>query len=173
MDTLTIQRSDLADVTAVANTFIDEYMPSANGEYVKIYLYFLRCLSQQAEPLSLEAVAGKLDHTTNYIMKALFYWQENGILSLSTDGGQNVTGIHFLPIARPADKSEARHEPEAAAQPSSSVCEPPKSSRTFLKNALTHWRRNSSLRRMQILRMPALSRSPILDVRSAPHSSNI
>ncbi|MFR7992797.1 MAG: DnaD domain protein [Lachnospiraceae bacterium] len=126
MDTLTIQRSDLADVTAVANTFIDEYMPSANGEYVKIYLYFLRCLSQQAEPLSLEAVAGKLDHTTNYIMKALFYWQENGILSLSTDSGQNVTGIHFLPIARPADKSEARHERETAAQPSSSVCEPSK-----------------------------------------------
>ena len=29
-------------VTAVSNTFIDEYMGTASGEYVKVYLYFLR-----------------------------------------------------------------------------------------------------------------------------------
>ena len=29
-------------VTLVANEFIDRYMPSANGEYVKVYLYLLR-----------------------------------------------------------------------------------------------------------------------------------
>ena len=28
--------------TSVSNTFIDEYMSDANGEFVKIYLYLLR-----------------------------------------------------------------------------------------------------------------------------------
>lgn len=27
------------------NTFIDHYMVQANGEYVKIYLYLLRCMN--------------------------------------------------------------------------------------------------------------------------------
>lgn len=31
--------------TSVSNDFIDHYMPSANGEFVKLYLYLLRCLS--------------------------------------------------------------------------------------------------------------------------------
>ncbi len=31
-----------AAVTAVSNTFIDEYMGTASGEYVKVYLYLLR-----------------------------------------------------------------------------------------------------------------------------------
>ena len=37
------QRSNLkARVTVITNEFIDEYMPTANGEYVKVYLYLLR-----------------------------------------------------------------------------------------------------------------------------------
>ena len=28
-------------VTLIENRFIDQYMPSANGEYVKLYLYLL------------------------------------------------------------------------------------------------------------------------------------
>ena len=30
------------DVTVVANEFIDKYMPEANGDYVKVYLYMLK-----------------------------------------------------------------------------------------------------------------------------------
>lgn len=30
--------------TVVSNVFLDYYMPAANGSYVKVYLYLLRCL---------------------------------------------------------------------------------------------------------------------------------
>jgi hypothetical protein len=30
-------------VTLIENIFIDRYMPGANGEFVKLYLYLLRC----------------------------------------------------------------------------------------------------------------------------------
>ena len=32
----------IPEVTVVTNEFIDQYMASANGEYVKVYLYLLR-----------------------------------------------------------------------------------------------------------------------------------
>ena len=47
------------DVTVVANEFIDKYMPEANGDYVKVYLYMLKNresgigISEAAEKLHL------------------------------------------------------------------------------------------------------------------------
>ena len=38
-----------AAVTAVSNTFIDEYMGTASGEYVKVYLYLLRHAGESVE----------------------------------------------------------------------------------------------------------------------------
>ena len=34
--------------TIVPNQFIDRFMPSANGEFVKVYLYLLRCIHSHA-----------------------------------------------------------------------------------------------------------------------------
>ena len=31
-----------AEITCIPNTFIDEYVAEANGDYVKVYLYLLR-----------------------------------------------------------------------------------------------------------------------------------
>ena len=45
MGKLVIDRGNFTDLTSVSNLFIDEYMPNANGEFVKIYLYLLRLVS--------------------------------------------------------------------------------------------------------------------------------
>ena len=37
MGKLVIDRGNFTDLTSVSNLFIDEYMPNANGEFVKIY----------------------------------------------------------------------------------------------------------------------------------------
>ena len=57
-------------VTVVKNTFIDQYMPQANGEFVKVYLYLLRCANTGRE-LSLSSIADVLEHTENDIRKRL------------------------------------------------------------------------------------------------------
>ena len=41
MGLLTIKDSRLAGMTLLADDFIDYYMPRANGDFVKIYLYLL------------------------------------------------------------------------------------------------------------------------------------
>lgn len=43
--------------TPVSDVFLDEYMPAANGEYVKVYLYLLRCLKSDVQELSVTLIA--------------------------------------------------------------------------------------------------------------------
>ena len=45
MADITLRSSNPVSATSVSNTFIDEYMSDANGEFVKIYLYLLRLMN--------------------------------------------------------------------------------------------------------------------------------
>ena len=60
MATITLQNSSLMEVTILSNTFIDNYMPEANGEFVKVYIYLLRSLSNAPVSFSLEQMADPL-----------------------------------------------------------------------------------------------------------------
>ena len=53
-DDITLHTSCQKQVTCISNSFIDHFMPEANGEYVKIYLYLLRCLSQEGMEWTLK-----------------------------------------------------------------------------------------------------------------------
>ena len=67
-----------AGATVVSNSFIDQYMAGASGEYVKVYLYLLR---HQQETIRVEAVAEALNHTEADVRRALAYWQRVGVLA--------------------------------------------------------------------------------------------
>lgn len=82
-------------VTLIENIFIDHYMPKANGEYVKLYLYLLRCASAGKE-LSLSAIADVFDHTEKDVRRALAYWEKLNLLKLQYDGTGGVCDILFL-----------------------------------------------------------------------------
>ena len=64
--------------TLVADEFIDRYMPEANGEYVKVYLYLLRHKERQVSVLEL---ADALNRTESDIRRALTYWERQGVLA--------------------------------------------------------------------------------------------
>ena len=42
---LVLDRGSVAEFTSVSNIFMDEYMPRANGEFIKIYLHLLRLVN--------------------------------------------------------------------------------------------------------------------------------
>ncbi len=97
MNTITIHTDRKFSATVVPNLFIDRYMPSANGAYVKVYLYLLRCLSRAGEPFSLSSAADAIDETEKDILRALSYWEKCNILSLSkTD--DIISGITLLDL---------------------------------------------------------------------------
>lgn len=81
-------------VTIVENIFIDQYMPKANGEYVKLYLYLLRCAGSGKE-LSLSSIADVLEHTEGDVKRALSYWEKLRLLDLKYDSKGSLCDILF------------------------------------------------------------------------------
>ena len=81
-------------VTPVENRFIDLYMPSANGEFVKLYLYLLRC-AYSGRDLSVSSIADFFDHTEKDVRRALAYWEKLSLLQLQYDEDGNITDLYF------------------------------------------------------------------------------
>lgn len=79
--------------TAISNIFIDEYMSDANGAYVKVYLYLLRCLGDDSMDVSVSSISDKLDETEKDIIKALKYWEKKNLITLSWDCNHEIDGI--------------------------------------------------------------------------------
>ena len=96
-------------VTAVADEFIDTYMASANGEYVKVYLYVLR---HQGEDITIELIADALNHTESDVRRALSYWQKSGVLR---EAGQDLSEHQEAGRTAGRVRPEYRNAVEAAA----------------------------------------------------------
>ena len=97
MNTISLNTERKFSATVVPNLFIDRYMPSANGSYVKVYLYLLRCLSGASKPFTLSTAADALDETEKDIIRALSYWEKNNVLSLTREA-DSLTGITLLDL---------------------------------------------------------------------------
>lgn len=93
MENILLEKSPLADITLISNLFLDEYMPKANGEYVKVYLYILRCSTKADANLSVGSVADALERTEADVTRALKYWEQVGILGLESDKAGNFLRI--------------------------------------------------------------------------------
>lgn len=85
--------------TGVSNLFIDQYVPSANGEFVKVYLYLLRLLSDKQRNVSISLLADTFNQTEADIVRALKYWDKMGVLILEFNGPDNeLSNIKFKDI---------------------------------------------------------------------------
>lgn len=73
---------------AVPNSFLTEYMPRANGEFVKVYLCVLQAFQQEDTSLSTDAMADRLSCTEGDILRALHYWENQGLLFLTEKNGR-------------------------------------------------------------------------------------
>lgn len=107
--------------TSVSNTFIDEYMSDANGEFVKIYLYLLRLMNAPQASFSISSIADKFEHTEKDVKRALAYWERMHLLQLEYDNDKNLTGIRMLDSssrdAAPSDPGTSGTQTEPAGAP--------------------------------------------------------
>lgn len=93
MSSFRLYTKENSDSTVVSNVFLDHYMPSANGSYVKVYLYLLRCLGSRDMNLSIPFFADRLENTESDILRALHYWEKVGLLEISTNPSGEVTDV--------------------------------------------------------------------------------
>ncbi len=66
-------------------TFFDRYLPTVNGDYLKIYLYGLKlCVDNQS--MTDSQIATSLGVLTADVKNAWHYWEREGLISLSDEG---------------------------------------------------------------------------------------
>ena len=115
MANITLDSSGLLSSTCVPNIFIDKYMTGANGEFVKIYLYLIRCMDQSKQTCSISELADVFEHTEKDILRALAYWEKMHLLHLEYDANREVSGIslelpHKTPSSCPPSQPKAEDE---------------------------------------------------------------
>ena len=93
MSALILRNHSHNNITIVENDFIDHYMVSANGEYVKVYLLLLRYQNIPEQLPDIPQMADLLENTEGDILRALKYWEKEGILSLEYDETNELAGI--------------------------------------------------------------------------------
>ena len=96
MSLISLQNSSELEVTILSNRFIDNFMPRANGEFVKVYIYLLRAVSSSPSSFSLEHMEDRLFCTERDIFRALKYWEGEKILSLTYTTDRQLSGITLL-----------------------------------------------------------------------------
>ena len=79
--------------TAVPDIFIDQFIPNTSGEFVKIYLYLLRLLSNKNSNLSISSLADTFNQTESDVIRALRYWDKLGLLELEYNSDNTICGI--------------------------------------------------------------------------------
>ena len=94
--------------TVIDNAFLNEFLPSATGEAVKVYLYGLNlCCNPNIEDNCLDTICKVLSLTEDQVIKAFEYWQEMGLVQLAST---NPLEIKFLPIKKHSGGAKIRNK---------------------------------------------------------------
>lgn len=80
--------------TLVDNVFLQEFMPSENGDYVKVYLYGLYFCSARPDA-TIEEFAKDLNLTEEDIANCMYYWQEKGLVQVLSE---QPFQVKYMPI---------------------------------------------------------------------------
>lgn len=80
MTKITLTNHMQMNMTMIDNSFIDQYMAEANGEYVKVYLLLLRYNREMEKSVLISKIADKLELTEKDVVRALNYWEKQGLL---------------------------------------------------------------------------------------------
>ncbi len=111
MGNISLTNNNISGSTSISNIFIDKFMPNANGEFVKVYLYLLRCSSANDTNLSICSIADTFNHTEKDVVRALTYWEQMGLLSLTYSSDHNLSGICINGYAKPVETKSAPANP--------------------------------------------------------------
>lgn len=100
IDPIRLSSEESGSVSVLSNIFIDYYMPDADGAFVKVYLYLLRCL-QANRSVSIPEIADRLSCTDNDVSRAIRYWIGKGILQLKCNDDGTPSGIVLCHLTAP------------------------------------------------------------------------
>lgn len=128
MRKMTLNSIKKENETSVSNVFLDYYMKDAHGEFVKVYLYLLRCMNSSSAA-AVQDIADNLNLTEKDVVRALKYWASVNVLSIDFDKESGEpSSITFLPL-------EVPHSSESAAVTSSRMYSDMKEAASSVNNS--------------------------------------
>ena len=106
MSYITITTEKNETYSSISNFFIDYYMTSASGEFVKVYLYLVRLMSS-SKPVSVANIADHFNLTEKDICRAIKYWISQDVMKLNYNKKKELTGITLLPLHDKGSSSDS------------------------------------------------------------------
>ena len=92
--------------TVLDNTFLNEFLPQATGDDVKVYLYGLNlCSNPNEEDNNLDTICKVLSLTEDQVIKSFSYWQEMGLVQLVS---ANPLEVKYLPVRAHSGSAKIR-----------------------------------------------------------------
>jgi len=79
------ERFAMFDITPLENQFILEYLPSAKGDYVKVFLYGLMRCYHPEQDMSLNRMCHELNMTEEEVFSAFSYWERKRLVRRISD----------------------------------------------------------------------------------------
>ena len=83
-----LEQNDLSPLfssTNIPDIFFTGYLPEANGDFIKVYLYLL-FLSKYDKDIKINDLCKKLGLSLKVIQDAMKYWEEQGIIVKKNTG---------------------------------------------------------------------------------------
>ena len=93
--------------TVIDNTFLNEFLPQATGDDVKVYLYGLNlCTNPNVEDNNLDTICKVLSLTEDDVLEAFSYWQEMGLIQIVST---NPLEVRYLPARTRSGSAKIRN----------------------------------------------------------------
>lgn len=93
-------KNNNSNYTPISNIFIDKYMPSARGEFVKVYLLGLKYCTSGELGVSSSIMASSLHLLETDILNAWNYWNDQGVIKILPVDNMGNFKIDFLDLAQ-------------------------------------------------------------------------
>lgn len=101
--------------TQIPDIFFSEYLSSANGDFIKVYLYLL-FLSKYDKDIKINDLSKKLGLSLNTIQDAIKYWEEQEVLTKKSNGYilNNLQEIELYKLYKPKTSLSAEQVQKSA-----------------------------------------------------------
>ncbi len=101
--------------TQIPDIFFSEYLSSANGDFIKVYLYLL-FLSKYDKDIKINDLSKKLGLSLNTIQDAIKYWEEQEVLTKKSNGYilNNLQEIELYKLYKPKTSLSAEQVKKSA-----------------------------------------------------------
>jgi len=83
-------------VVSLDNTFITDYLPEAEGDAIRVYLYGLYACNSNAD-LSLESFASTLGLEQTEVIDCFRFWEEYDLVTIISE---DPFTVRFMPISK-------------------------------------------------------------------------